>query len=62
MFTAALQILFLGVPIIVIIIYTKGELRYKLLITSEKHIQSGELCRKKNFFYFYIIDTREQNR
>lgn len=62
MFTAALQILLLGVPILIIILYFKGEARYKLLMTSEKFLTTGETCRKKNFFYFYIIDTRESIR
>lgn len=31
-------------------------------MTSEKRIPTGDLCRKKNFFYFFIIDTREMSR
>lgn len=31
-------------------------------MTSEKRIDTGDLCRKKNFYYFYIIDTREMIR
>lgn len=61
-FTAALEILFLGIPIIIALIITRNESRLKLLMTSEKHIATAEECRAKNFFYFFIIDTREMNR
>jgi hypothetical protein len=43
-FTGSLQILFLGLPIICILIYTKQEDRLKLLMTPENQIESGELC------------------
>lgn len=61
-FTGALQMLFLGVPIICAIVYTRHEPRLRILMTSEKVLESAEICRKKNFYYFYIIDTREMLR
>lgn len=54
--------LFLGIPILGSVVYTRNETRLKLLMTSEKRIDTPELCRKKNFFYFFIIDTREMSR
>lgn len=28
----------------------------------EAKMENGDLCRRKNFFYFFIIDTREMSR
>jgi hypothetical protein len=61
-FTASLQILFLGIPIICVLIYTKQEDRLKLLMTSEQQIESGDLCQKKNSYYIYILETKETIR
>ena len=61
-FTGALFILFLGIPMLAVIIYTRAENRLNLLLLPESKIESGDLCRKKNFFYFYIIDTRDMFR
>jgi uncharacterized ubiquitin-like protein YukD len=62
MFTGALEILFLGIPLICIIVHTKQENRLKLLMTTEKRIDTGDLCQKKNFYYLNIVDTRENRR
>lgn len=61
-FSGALEILFLGLPIVCILIYTKHERRMKLLMTSEKKIETGDDCQRKNFYYMHIIDTREIKR
>lgn len=61
-FSGSLQILFLGIPIVCAIAYTRHEPRLRILMTSEKVLPTIDLCRKKNFFYFYIIDTREMTR
>ena len=61
-FTGSLEILFLGIPIILLLIYTKQEDRNKLLLTSEIQIERGDLCQKKNFYYIYIIETKEVMR
>jgi len=61
-FTGALEILFLGIPIILLLIYTRQEDRNKLLLTAETQIESGDLCQKKFFYYIYIIETKEMLR
>ena len=61
-FTGSLQILFLGLPIICILIYTKQEDRLKLLMTPENQIESGELCQLKNSYYLYIVESKEADR
>ena len=44
------------------LIYTKQEDRFKLLMTSETQIESGDLCQKKNSYYIYILETKETIR
>jgi len=61
-FTGSLEILFLGIPIVCCLIYTKQENRLKLLMTSESQIETGDECQKKNFYYIYIIETKEVTR
>jgi hypothetical protein len=61
-FTGALQILFLGIPIICVLIYTKQEDRLKLLMTAEMQLNSGDECQKKNSYYLYIVETKEMVR
>jgi uncharacterized protein with PIN domain len=61
-FTGSLEILFLGIPIICLLIYTRQEDRNRLLLTAENQFLRGEDCQKKNFYYIYITDTREQLR
>lgn len=58
-FTGSLEILFLGIPIICVIIYTRQEDRMRLLLTPENQLEKGEHCQKKNFYYIYIIETKE---
>lgn len=58
-FTGALEILFLGIPIIGVLVYTRQEDRNKLLLSSETQIAQAELCQKKNFYYLYIIESKE---
>jgi hypothetical protein len=43
-FTGSLEILFMGVPIVFLLIYTRQEDRNKLLLTSEQQIERGDLC------------------
>lgn len=54
--------MFLGIPIILLLIYTRQEDRNKLLLTAETQIESGNLCQKKFFYYIYIIETKEMLR
>eukprot|EP00347_Sterkiella_histriomuscorum_P000937 403373955 len=61
-FNGAIEIYFLGIPIICILIYTRQEDRLQLLLTSEGQFQKGESCQKKNFFYLHIIETKEIQR
>ena len=61
-FTGSLEILFMGIPIIFLLIYTRQEDRNRLLLTSEMQIERGDLCQKKNFYYIYIIETKEMIR
>ena len=41
------------------IIYTRQEDRMRLLLTPENQLEKGEHCQKKNFYYIYIIETKE---
>ena len=52
----------MGIPIIFLLIYTRQEDRNRLLLTSEMQIERGDLCQKKNFYYIYIIETKEMVR
>jgi hypothetical protein len=43
-FTGSLPILFLGIPIVCVLIYTKQEERNKILMTAETKFERGEEC------------------
>lgn len=34
----------------------------KLLMTTERRLDTGDVCQKKNFYYLNIVDTRETKR
>lgn len=49
----------MGIPLVVILVYTRQEDRLKLLMTSEMQIQKGEQCQTKNFYYLYIVENKD---
>ena len=58
-YNASLEIYFLGIPLVVVLIYTRQEDRLKLLMVSEMQIQKGEQCQTKNFYYLYIVENKD---
>ena len=61
-FNGAIEIYLLGLPIIIVILYTRDDGMNLILMTSELRLPNPETCQRKNAYYQSIVDAKDTSR